>query len=323
MTARAEATAATRDAILDAATDQFLDRWFDEVTLAGVAEQAGVSTQTVVNHFGSKEGLLEATVARIGPERARRSADGDPVARVVADYEHGGDATIRMLALEERVPGLAAFLAAGRAGHRAWVQEAFADRLPAGGPRRASRPIAVHVAATDIYVWKLLRRDMGLSRRQTIEAMRRPRRRPRTMKERDPPCPGSCSPSGRAAATRRRPSRSCARSRAPATRSPRWPTPSCGPTSRTPARPGARGPRRRTSTATRRRRTSRATGRRATRWTPSGASATGSRSARRRATPATPPRRSSAGGRTSSSGRSSCSAGRRPRRRRGCRRPRS
>ena len=146
MPARAAATAATRDAILDAATEQFLDRWFDEVTLAGVAEQAGVSTQTVVNHFGSKEGLLEATVARIGPERARRSADG--------------------------VPALAAFLAAGRAGHRAWVQEAFADRLPAGGPER-EQAIAVHVAATDIYVWKLLRRDMGLSRRQTIEAMRR------------------------------------------------------------------------------------------------------------------------------------------------------
>ena len=172
MTARAEATAATRDAILGAATEQFLDRWFDEVTLAGVAEQAGVSTQTVVNHFGSKEGLLEATVARIGPERARRSADGDPVERVVADYEHGGDATIRMLALEERVPALAAFLAAGRAGHRAWVQEAFADRLPAGGPER-EQAIAVHVAATDIYVWKLLRRDMGMSREDTIEAMRR------------------------------------------------------------------------------------------------------------------------------------------------------
>ena len=172
MRARADATAATRDAILDAATEQFLGRWFDEVTLAGIAEQAGVSTQTVVNHFGSKEGLLEATVARIGPERARRSADGDPVERVVADYEHGGDATIRMLALEERVPALAAFLAAGRAGHRAWVQEAFADRLPAEGPER-EQAIAVHVAATDIYVWKLLRRDMGLSRRQTIEAMRR------------------------------------------------------------------------------------------------------------------------------------------------------
>jgi AcrR family transcriptional regulator len=172
MTARAEAIAATRDAILDAATDQFLGRWFDEVTLAGVAEQAGVSTQTVVNHFGSKEGLMEAVVARIDPEAGRRAAGGDPVAGVVADYEKGGDTVIRMLALEERVPAVAGLLRAGRAGHRAWVQEAFADRLPASGPER-ELAIAVHVAATDIYVWKLLRRDMGLSRRQTIEAMRR------------------------------------------------------------------------------------------------------------------------------------------------------
>jgi AcrR family transcriptional regulator len=172
MKARAEATAATRDAILDAAAEQFLGRWFDEVTLAGIAEQAGVSQQTVVNHFGSKEGLLEAAVARIGPERARRGTEGDPVARVVADYENGGDATIRMLALEERVPALGAFLAAGRAGHRAWVQEAFADRLPESGPER-EQSVALHIAATDIYVWKLLRRDMGMSRTRTIEAMRR------------------------------------------------------------------------------------------------------------------------------------------------------
>ena len=172
MKARAEATAATRDAILDAATQQFLGRWFDEVTLAGIAQQAGVSQQTVVNHFGSKEGLLEAAVARIEPERARRGADGDPVERVVADYERGGDATIRMLALEERIPALAGFLATGRAGHRAWVQEAFADRLPGDGPER-EQAVALHVAATDIYVWKLLRRDMGMSRARTIEAMGR------------------------------------------------------------------------------------------------------------------------------------------------------
>jgi AcrR family transcriptional regulator len=171
MTARAEAIAATREAILDAATAQFLSRWFDEVTLGAIAQAAGVSQQTVVNHFGSKEGLLEAAVMRIGPERARRGTDGDPVERVVTDYENGGDATIRMLALEERVPALAGFLAAGRAGHRAWVQEAFAERLPDDGPER-EQAVALHIAATDIYVWKLLRRDMGMSREDTVQAMR-------------------------------------------------------------------------------------------------------------------------------------------------------
>ena len=165
-------SSATREAILDAATEQFLGRWFDEVTLAGIAEQAGVSTQTVVNHFGAKEALFEAVVERIGPEEGRRAAGEDPVAGVVADYEAGADTVIRMLALEERVPAVAGLLQAGRAGHRAWVQEAFADRLPAAGPER-DQAVALHVAATDPYVWKLLRRDMAMSREDTIEAMRR------------------------------------------------------------------------------------------------------------------------------------------------------
>ncbi|HMJ34744.1 MAG TPA: helix-turn-helix domain-containing protein [Baekduia sp.] len=171
-TARAQAVAATGERILDVATEQFLQRFYDEVTLAGVAKEAGVSQQTVINRFGSKEGLLEAAADRLGPERFRRELAGDPVGGVVGDYEAGGDATIRLIALEERVPALAPFLARGRAGHRAWVQEAFADQLPAAhGPAR-EQAIATHVVATDIYTWKLLRRDMGLSRAKTIDAMR-------------------------------------------------------------------------------------------------------------------------------------------------------
>ncbi|MCW3001466.1 MAG: transcriptional regulator, TetR family [Conexibacter sp.] len=171
-TARAQAAAATRERILDAATEQFLQRYYDEVTLAGIGRDAGVSQQTVINHFNSKEGLLEAAAERLGPERFRREMVADPVAGVVGDYEAGGDATIRLIALEERVPALGPFLARGRAGHRAWVQEAFADQLPAEpGPVR-EQAIATHVVATDIYTWKLLRRDMGLSQAKTIEVMR-------------------------------------------------------------------------------------------------------------------------------------------------------
>ncbi|HEX6945197.1 MAG TPA: helix-turn-helix domain-containing protein, partial [Casimicrobiaceae bacterium] len=72
MKARAEAAAATRARILDVAIEQFLERWYDEVTLAGIARAAGVSQQTVVNHFGGKEALLEQAVERWGPERHRR-----------------------------------------------------------------------------------------------------------------------------------------------------------------------------------------------------------------------------------------------------------
>jgi AcrR family transcriptional regulator len=168
--ARAEAQAATRGRIIEAALPLFLERWYDEVTLAGIARAAGVSQQTLVNHFGSKEGLLEACVAHLGPERRRRAAD-DPVTGVVDDYEVGGDATIRFLALEQRVPAVAPFLDLGRANHRTWVEEAFADRLPSSGPER-ERLVHAHVAATDVYTWKRLRRDASLTREATIETMR-------------------------------------------------------------------------------------------------------------------------------------------------------
>jgi AcrR family transcriptional regulator len=171
-TARAAAAAATRERILDVATAHFLARYYDDVTLAAIATEAGVTQQTVINHFESKEGLLEVVAGRLDPEHARRADLADPVANVVDDYEPFGDAVIRMLALEERVPALAPFLARGRTGHRAWVAGAFADQLPDAADATYEQALNLHVLATDIYTWKLLRRDMGLSQEQTVDHMR-------------------------------------------------------------------------------------------------------------------------------------------------------
>jgi AcrR family transcriptional regulator len=171
-TARAAAAAATRERILEVATEHFLARYYDDVTLAAIAKEAGVSQQTVINHFASKEGLLEAVAEQLDPEHSRKTGLADPVANVVEDYEPFGDAVIRMLALEERVPALAPFLARGRAGHRSWVTGAFADQLPDPADPGYDQALNLHVTATDIYTWKLLRRDMGLSQQQTIDHMR-------------------------------------------------------------------------------------------------------------------------------------------------------
>jgi hypothetical protein len=82
---------------------------------------------------------------------------------LVDDYEVTGDGVIRALALEERVESLRPLLAQGRAFHRAWVERTFErpDLVPA------------LVVATDVYAWKLLRRDQGLSPEDTRHAMRR------------------------------------------------------------------------------------------------------------------------------------------------------
>lgn len=48
----------TRKAIADAALALFLERGFDDVTLAEIADVAEVSVKTILNHFGSKEEVM-------------------------------------------------------------------------------------------------------------------------------------------------------------------------------------------------------------------------------------------------------------------------
>ncbi|HLX87703.1 MAG TPA: TetR/AcrR family transcriptional regulator, partial [Acidimicrobiales bacterium] len=62
MRARAAGVEATRQRIIGVMIRCCLEDWYDEITLRDVADGAGVSLQTVLNHFSSKEGLLEATL---------------------------------------------------------------------------------------------------------------------------------------------------------------------------------------------------------------------------------------------------------------------
>lgn len=143
-----------------------MSQWFDEVTLDRVAADAEVTVQTVVRRFGSKEGLLtEAAKVLATQINARRASPGADVPRLVAtvveDYEQVGDAVIRLLALESRLPMLRTVTDFGRGEHRRWVSEAFAEslvRLDATARRRA---IDALIVTTDVYTWKILRRDMG------------------------------------------------------------------------------------------------------------------------------------------------------------------
>jgi hypothetical protein len=54
-------------------------------------------------------------------------------------------------------------MAVGREGHRAWVQRVF------GTVDRVNELVVI----TDVYAWKLLRRDRGLSAGETAETMLR------------------------------------------------------------------------------------------------------------------------------------------------------
>ena len=64
MVARAEATAATRERIIDSVTRLFFERASDRFSLEDVAAGADTTVQTVLRHFGSKDRLLRAALDR-------------------------------------------------------------------------------------------------------------------------------------------------------------------------------------------------------------------------------------------------------------------
>jgi AcrR family transcriptional regulator len=166
--ARAEAAEATARRIVDAFLARLMDQWFDEITLDRVAEDAGVTVQTVVRRFGGKEGLLSVAVETLAIQiNARRAAPAGDVDRLVEtlldDYEHTGDAVIRLLALEPRHAALGPFLELGRREHRQWASLAFAETLATLDGEARGRVLDALVIITDVYTWKLLRRDMARS----------------------------------------------------------------------------------------------------------------------------------------------------------------
>ena len=61
-------------------------------------------------------------------------------------------------------PALKPGLEAGRRNHRAGVEAAFAPQLAGFGGAARTRLLTILITATDVYVWKLLRRDMALER---------------------------------------------------------------------------------------------------------------------------------------------------------------
>ena len=172
MRARADAVEATRDRIVDAAMALFFEHAYEDVTLSGIAKAAGVSHQTVLNHFESKEGVALAVADRAGSETvdARYRAEPGDVAgavrALVGEYERFGDANVRWAASAERLGSLAAILDTARASHQVWLRHMFGARLPGDGAARRRAVNALH-AATDVFTWKLLRRDLRCARAET------------------------------------------------------------------------------------------------------------------------------------------------------------
>jgi AcrR family transcriptional regulator len=171
-TVQAEIAIRTRERIIAAALALEPDHLIDQITLEMVAEHAQVTVQTILRHFGSKDGLV-AAVGQVANEQTAAQRDEAPVGdiRGAVDnlsihYEAVGDRVMRLLAQEARYPQLQTLLQAGRVLHRQWVERVFAPYLSQYNEDDHQRLLAQLVALCDVYMWKLLRRDSGLSQAQ-------------------------------------------------------------------------------------------------------------------------------------------------------------
>jgi AcrR family transcriptional regulator len=177
MTARADAARETSERIKAAAFALLSTRYYDDVTLDAIASDADVTVQTVIRRFGSKDGLVQALIMPVTSQVSAQRGEapvGDvagTVAILVEHYERMGDLAMLLLRQEERVPPYAEATAVGKQFHSDWVRSVFAPWLDARTGVERERFHAQLVAICDVYMWYLLRRQQGLSRRQTELAL--------------------------------------------------------------------------------------------------------------------------------------------------------
>lgn len=178
MTARADAAERTGERITDAMLRRFSELPYDRIRLEDVAADAGVTVQTVIRRFGSKHGVLRATVerefTRLVTERAAALGTSPEATlhSLVQYYEDHGALILKLYAEADQAPGVPELASRARSYHVNWCREAFAAALDQGlDTRTRERRLAQIVAICDATTWRILRFDSQLSPTQTEQAV--------------------------------------------------------------------------------------------------------------------------------------------------------
>ncbi len=176
-TIQAEVAALTEQRIVEAALALFDERWADEITLKQIAQRAGVTVQTLLRHFKSKDNLADA-ISQEAFRRAMQERIEPPVGDLttivnglIAYYEAGGQRMLRGLAQEARQPHLHTIIDVARASHRAWLERAFATDLEKRTESERTRLLAQLFTLTGVAVWYHLRFECSLSQEETGYAL--------------------------------------------------------------------------------------------------------------------------------------------------------
>jgi AcrR family transcriptional regulator len=169
----------TKVRIMQSFTDLWNKHSLNEITLEWLAEESGVTTRTILRKFGSKEKLLEETLLYHSPkilETRKKGFDGNidkALKALLANYESMGDAVIRTIKLESELDIARKIGETGRKVHRDWCKNIFGAHLPPEDSTHYERDLAAFIAATEIYLWKLLRRDLGFSEEECLAVFKR------------------------------------------------------------------------------------------------------------------------------------------------------
>jgi AcrR family transcriptional regulator len=168
--ARAASTQRTREALLDAADQElYADRW-RQASLDSLARKAGVTKQTLLRHFGSKDGLLLQALGRGAIDVFNQrfdppSADiGGAVENLLDHYHAWGERSLRIGAWQRGPTTLAKLSQLARQAHYNWVEHAFGQWLEPLEEQTRRRRRAALIALCDVNTWWLLSHDLELSR---------------------------------------------------------------------------------------------------------------------------------------------------------------
>jgi AcrR family transcriptional regulator len=176
--ARAQAQQRTREALLEAAVEELTQGHWESVSLATLAARAKVTKQTLLRHFGSKDGLLMQAMASSATEMLEQrwsAPQGDikgAVENVLDHYEAWGERSRRVGAWLENGPSaLANISQIARQVHYNWVDYAFAPQLEQlHGEDPATRRAAL-IVLCDVQTWWLLSHDLGFERSKVIATL--------------------------------------------------------------------------------------------------------------------------------------------------------
>lgn len=166
--ARARSEEATGKAILDAAYQEFSRELFDRVTLNRIAELSGVTVQTVIRRFSSKEELFRQFALReekrILMQRNVPEEEGleSAIHALIRHYERDGELVINFLAQENQFEEIKKITDHGRKIHNEWVKKYCHQLLKGDTQEDRKLKLFAAITATDIGTWKLLRKDYGM-----------------------------------------------------------------------------------------------------------------------------------------------------------------